>query len=85
MNYTLLGSTVMAILIAITIGYGLSDDSEKEIIEEEEVDIESRWFSHQFHNVSGAGVINETIYNGSCNVQIDISVKFDSEWVILLY
>jgi hypothetical protein len=81
MNYTLLGSTVMAILIAITIGYGLSDDSEKEIIEEEEeVDIESRWFSHQFNNVSGAGVINETIYNGSCNVQIDISVKFDSEW-----
>ncbi len=80
MNYTLLVSSVMAIIIAITIGYGLSEEPEKEIVEEEKVESESRWFSHQFHNVSGMSIANETIYNGSCNVEIDITVRFDSEW-----
>jgi len=64
----------------MTIGYGLSEEPEKESIEEEKVESESRWFSYQFHNVSGMSIANETIYNGSCNVEIDITVRFDSEW-----
>jgi|TARA_R110002020_G_scaffold141796_2_gene313527 hypothetical protein len=80
MNYTLLVSGVMGIIIVMMVGYGLSEEPQKEIVEEENVESESRWFSHQFHNVSGMSIANETIYNGSCNVEIDISVRFDSEW-----
>jgi len=80
MNYTLLVSSVITIIVALIIGFGFSEESEKEIVEEEKVESESRWFSHQFHNVSGMSIANETIYNGSCNVEIDISVRFDSEW-----
>lgn len=41
---------------------------------------ETRWFSHQFNNVSGMSIANETFYNGSCNILLDITVKFDTEF-----
>jgi len=79
MNHTLVVSTIMAILIAITIGY--FGGEEEIVIEDEQVYInETRWFSHQFNNVSGMSVANETFYNGSCNILIDITVKFDTEF-----
>ena len=41
---------------------------------------ETRWFSHQFNNVSGMSIADETFYNGSCNIIIDITVRFDTEF-----
>ena len=79
MNYTLAVSSIVAIIIAIMIGYGLNE--EELIIEEEVMYVkETRWFSHQFNNVSGMSTANETFYNGSCNILIDITVKFDTEF-----
>ena len=78
MNYTLVVSSFVAIIIAIIIGYAL--DEELVIQEETESINETRWFSHQFNNVSGMSIANETFYNGSCNVFIDITVKFDTSF-----
>tara|TARA_R110002110_G_scaffold98247_2_gene251625 strand:+ start:533 stop:949 length:417 start_codon:yes stop_codon:yes gene_type:complete len=79
MNYTLAISSIVAILIVVVIGYGLN---EGELVIEDEVNYvnETRWFSHQFNNVSGMSVANETFYNGSCNIFLDITVRFDTEF-----
>ena len=67
----------MAIIIVMIIGYGLSED--EEVIIEDEVITETRLFYHQFNNVGGLFIANESIYNGSCNILIDITLDFDTE------
>jgi len=79
MNYTLVITSCVAIIIAVTIGYALNE--EEVVIEDEVKSInEIRWFSYQFNDISGMSLANETFYNGSCNILLDITVKFDSEW-----
>ena len=79
MNYIVVITSLIALIIAITFGYGLTNE-EVVIGDETPPTTETRWFSHQFNNVSGMSIANETIYNGSCNILLEITVRFDTEW-----
>ena len=79
MNYTLIISSLIAIVIALIIGLTGSTENTDVVIEVES-HTETRYFSYQFNNVSGMSIANETIYNGSCNVLIEITAMFDTEF-----
>jgi hypothetical protein len=84
MKISIYSAIISAILLSMVgVGYITYDFTDTKGGEEDIQPIsyyETRWFSHQFNNVSGMSIANETFYNGSCNILLDITVRFDTEF-----
>ena len=84
MKISIYSAIISAILLSMAgVGYITHDftDTKGDGVDIQPISYkDTRWFSHQFSNVSGMSIANETFYNGSCNILIDITVKFDTDF-----
>ena len=76
MNYTLVISGIITIIIAGAIGLQLS---ESPLPEEDETTTNTTYYAHQFNNVSGSSVEENIFVEGNCDVELAINNFFESE------
>jgi len=84
MKIILYSAIISAILLSMAgvgyVSYNLTEPTEEAGDVQSIPYNETRWFVHQFNNVSGMSIANETFYNGSCDIILDITVRFDTEF-----